>query len=60
MTCGLKVRIVEQEEKTITGQWLGKHAPVATDIHATKKKLLEAVFFVQSMLRLYNKLTWMP
>jgi hypothetical protein len=39
----------------IARQWLGKHVPAVTDIYAMIEKLLEAVFSVWFMLRLYNK-----
>jgi hypothetical protein len=39
----------------IAKQQLGKHAPVGTDMHATIKEPLEAMFSVQSMPRLYSK-----
>jgi hypothetical protein len=35
-------------------QWLGKHAPMAADAHTTIE-LLEAVFSMWSVLRLYDK-----
>jgi hypothetical protein len=38
----------------IARQQLGKHTPGATDIHVTREEILEVVFSVQSMLRLYN------
>jgi hypothetical protein len=39
----------------IARQWLGKHVPAVMDIYAMIGKLLEAVFSVWFMLRLYNK-----
>jgi hypothetical protein len=36
-------------------QWLGKHAPTATNSHATTEELLEMMFSMQSVSRLYNK-----
>jgi hypothetical protein len=46
---------VESEETAISRQWPSKHAPVATDIHATMEELQEVVFSVWSMPKLYNK-----
>jgi hypothetical protein len=50
-----KRRIEEPEEVTVARQQRSKHAPTATDMHATIEELLEGVFSVQSILRLYNK-----
>jgi hypothetical protein len=49
----MKARTVEPEEMIIARQWFGKHVPVAMNIHTTE--LLEVVFSMQSMPRLYNE-----
>jgi hypothetical protein len=43
---------VEPEEMTAAMQRLDKHMSVAMDMHATMQEQLEAVFCMQSMLRL--------
>jgi hypothetical protein len=45
---------VEPEETVIARQWLGKHASVAKDMHATMEELLDVVFSMWSVPRLYN------
>jgi hypothetical protein len=45
---------VEAKELAIVRQQLGKHTPIATDMHATTE-LLEAVFSLWSVPRLYNE-----
>lgn len=50
--------IAESEEAAIARQQLSKHAPTATDTHATVEGLLEMVSSVQSMLRLYSVDQW--
>lgn len=45
------------EEMITARQWFGKHVPVALNIHTTEK-LLEVVFSMQSIPRLYNKDQW--
>jgi hypothetical protein len=45
---------VECVNAAIAGQWRSKHVSVATSKHATMEELLDAVFSVQSMLKLYN------
>jgi hypothetical protein len=48
--------LVNSSERTfISRQWLGKHIPVAMDMHATIEVLLEMVFFVWSVLRCYKQ-----
>jgi hypothetical protein len=61
VTCLLKARIAEPEEMAVAKQWLCKristvtnHVTEATHIHATTEKLLEVVFSVGSMQRLYQ------
>jgi hypothetical protein len=54
-TWRLKARIMEQEEMAAARQQHGKHVSVATNRHATIKKLLEAAFSTRSMLRLCNE-----
>jgi hypothetical protein len=39
----------------VAREWLGKHASAATDMHATIEELLEAVFSMRSMQRLYKE-----
>jgi hypothetical protein len=46
---------MEAKETAIARQWLSKHVPAATDIYATTEKLLEAVFSMQCVPRLYNE-----
>jgi hypothetical protein len=41
---------VEPEETAVARQWLGKHAPAATNIHATTEELLDAVFSMRFVL----------
>lgn len=36
-------------------QWLSKHLSAAVDVHPTIEKLLETMFPMQSILRLYSK-----
>jgi hypothetical protein len=61
----LKARIVKPAEtaaarerlrKRVARQWLGsRHVMAATDAHATKEEMLEAVFSVRSVPWLYNE-----
>jgi hypothetical protein len=53
-----KGRIAETEEAAIAMHQLSKHAPTTTDTHATVEGLLEVVFSMQSMLRIYNEDQW--
>jgi hypothetical protein len=59
--CLLKAIIVKPAETAVAntpvaGQWLSsRHVMVATDTHATIEELLEAVFSVRSLPRLYNE-----
>jgi hypothetical protein len=46
---------VEAEWTAVTRQWLNKHMSTAMDMHATIEELLEAVFSMWSMLRLYSE-----
>jgi hypothetical protein len=39
----------------VARQWHSKHFSVAPNTHTTVKELLDMVFSVQSMLRLYNE-----
>jgi hypothetical protein len=45
---------VDPEKTSIARQWLGKHIPAATNMHTTEE-LLEALFSMLSMSRLYNE-----
>jgi hypothetical protein len=58
VTWWLKALIVEQEEAPIFRQWHSKHISAATIEHATIEELLEVVFSVQSMPRLYSEDQW--
>jgi hypothetical protein len=49
----LKGAIIEPEETTVARQPLYKQLSAAMDKHATIEELLEAVFSVWSVLRLY-------
>jgi uncharacterized protein YqgV (UPF0045/DUF77 family) len=40
---------MEPEEMAVARQWLGKHVPMATNIHVTMDELLDVVSSVQSM-----------
>lgn len=61
VTCPLTARIVEPEKIPTARQWLcintfpqqPNHMTAAKDTHATVEGLLEAVFSVESVLRLY-------
>jgi hypothetical protein len=62
VTCLLKAGIVEPEEMAVARQWLCKHVSMATNsrdattyTHATLEEMLEAVFSVGSMQRLYKE-----
>jgi hypothetical protein len=46
---------MEPKETAIARQRLGKHALAAMDTHATMDELLEAVFIMRSMPRLYKE-----
>jgi hypothetical protein len=48
----MKAQIMEPEETAIARQWLGKHIPAATNIHATTKKLLDVVFSMWSVYQI--------
>jgi hypothetical protein len=54
VTWSLKVRIAELEEMYITRQRLDKHVPVAMATHATMEELLETMFSMGSILKLYK------
>jgi hypothetical protein len=45
---------VDPEETAFARQQHAKHMSMAMDMHAAIEELLEAVFSMQSMLRLYN------
>lgn len=53
-TQSLNARIVEPQMSSAR-QSLGKHVPIATNMHTTIEKLLETVFSMQSMLKLYKE-----
>jgi hypothetical protein len=59
VACLLKVRIVKPAETAVAREWFCKHARcsamAATDMHPTTEELLEAVFYVRSMSRIYNR-----
>jgi hypothetical protein len=42
--------IVEYEETVVVTQRLGEHVPAATNAHGTVVDLLDAVFYVRSMM----------
>jgi hypothetical protein len=46
---------MEQIKAAIARQWLDKHTPTTACIHATAEDLLEAMFCMQSGLRVYSK-----
>jgi ribosome-interacting GTPase 1 len=46
---------VEPEELAVARQQLNKHVSVAMDMQATIKELLETMFSMQSMLRIYSE-----
>jgi hypothetical protein len=50
----MKARIADQEKTSIARQQLGKHVSAVMNNHATTEDLIEAVFSMQSMLRLYK------
>jgi hypothetical protein len=45
---------------SIAGHWLGKHVPLATNTHTTIEELLETVFSVQAVLKLYREAQQLP
>jgi hypothetical protein len=45
----LKARIVEREETAIARRWLGKHVPVAVNVHTAVEELLEIMFYMWSV-----------
>jgi hypothetical protein len=49
---------MEQAEVAIAKQWHGKHVSTAVNQHATIEELLEAVFSMQSVPRLYSEDQW--
>jgi hypothetical protein len=51
----LKAGIVQPEETFTVRQRLGKHVPAATNTKAKIEELLETVFSVGSVPRLYNE-----
>jgi ribosome-interacting GTPase 1 len=55
MTRWLKVGIVEQDETAIVRQWHGRCVSIAMNSHAAIEELLEAVFSLQFLLKLYSK-----
>jgi hypothetical protein len=48
----MKMEIADSEKTSIARQWLGKHVSTVTNNHATTEEFFEAVFFMQSVLRL--------
>jgi hypothetical protein len=46
---------VEFVDVSIARKLKGKHVSVAKDMHGTMEEVLDAVFSVQSVPRLYNK-----
>jgi hypothetical protein len=58
VACLLKARLMEPAETAVAREHLCKHSHclvmATTDMHATIEKLLESVFSVQSVSRLYN------
>jgi hypothetical protein len=52
-----KTRIVEPEETVVGRQQMGTRVSAARNQHATIEELLETVFYMQSVLRLYNEAT---
>jgi hypothetical protein len=64
----LKARTVEPEKQLllanssettfISMQWLGKHVPVATDMHTMTEVLLETVFSTRSVQKDYKEDNW--
>jgi hypothetical protein len=50
----LKDRRVEPEKTAVARGRLGKEFSAATDMHATIEELLEAVFSIRSVQRLYT------
>jgi hypothetical protein len=53
MTLRLKARVVKQEEASVARQQRGKYVSVTTNKRATIEELLQAVFSIQFMKRLY-------
>jgi hypothetical protein len=51
----MKARIPDAEKTFIVRQRLGKHVSAVTNNHAITEELLEAVFSMQSLPRLYKK-----
>jgi hypothetical protein len=46
---------VERKEAATARQQISKHAPTATDMHATLEELLDEVFSILSIMRLYSE-----
>jgi hypothetical protein len=56
VACLLKAITVKPAETAIAREWLCKHiVPMAKKEHATMEELLEVVFSVQSVPRLYKE-----
>jgi hypothetical protein len=51
----MRARVVELEEVAHARQWLCKHIPTAMNSRPAIEELLEALFSMQCILRLYNK-----
>jgi hypothetical protein len=61
VTCLLEARLVESERQSLLGNWsantfpqLPTHVTTAADTHATTEELLELVFSVESVQRVYQ------
>jgi hypothetical protein len=56
VACLLKARIVKPAETAVASEWLSsRHVNADTDTLATTEELLEAVFSVRSVPRLYKE-----
>jgi hypothetical protein len=51
----MKGGAVETEETAVAKQRINKHVSAPTDTHTTTDELLEAVFYVRAVLRLYSE-----
>jgi hypothetical protein len=49
---------MEPEETAVARQQFDKHVSAVMDMHATVEELLETMFSMQSMLRLYSESHW--
>jgi hypothetical protein len=55
VTCRKKVEIADPENTSVAYQWHGKHFSAVANNHAATEELLEAVFSMRSVPRLYKK-----